>query len=144
MTQSRKHLAEIATSTSTSYELYRYESDFATIPPIDGVATLFRVTLFRGDISPMDKIPPCQESEETLVRGGHDSEVPLVRGDMSPEGTSFRGDIPFEKIPRSLNFPPAGNSTDYSTDYSCVGCYFSNWQMSLVIFVSFNMSTLDG
>ena len=73
-----------------------------------GVATLVRVTQFRGDISLTDKIPPCQESEETLVRGRHYSEVPLVRGDMCPEGTSFRGDIPFKKIPRSLNFIPAG------------------------------------
>ena len=75
---------------------------------LHGVATLFRVTLFRGDKIPTDKIPSCQDSEETLVRGGYDSEVPLVRGDISPEGTSFRGDIPFKKIPRSLNFIPAG------------------------------------
>merc|ERR1712030_171626 len=115
-----------------------------------GVATLLRVTLFRGDKIPADKIPSCQDSEDTLVRGRHRSKVPLVRGDMIPEGTSFQGDIPFKKIPRSLNFPPARNSTDYSTDYSCVGCYFYNWQMSLVkrtkgyeiwsvIFVSFIM-----
>ena len=73
-----------------------------------GVATLLRVTLFRGDFSPADKIPSCQDSEDTLVRGRHRSKVPLVRGDMSPEGTSFRGDICVEKIPRSLNFAPAG------------------------------------
>ena len=101
-------------------------------PSSDGVATLFQGTLFRGDKIPTDKIPRCQDSEETRFQVGHHSKVPLVQGDISPGCTSFQGDIPFKKIPRSLNFPPARNSTDYSTDYSCVGYYFSNWQMSLV------------
>ena len=51
---------------------------------------------------------------------------------MSPEVTSFQGDIPVKKSPMSLKFLPATASTDYSTDYSCVGYYFYNWQMSLV------------
>ena len=58
---------------------------------VGGVATLFQVTLFRGDFSPRDKIPTCQESEETLVRVGHHSKLPRVQGDMSPQGTLVQG-----------------------------------------------------
>ena len=69
-----------------------------------GVATLFQVTLFRGDFSPADKIPSCQDSKDTLVQGDISPTCQESKWDMSPQGTLFLGDIPFKKSPRSRIF----------------------------------------
>ena len=62
------------------------------------------MTLFRGDISQWDKIPWCQESEETRFLVRLYSKWDFIPWSHQSEGTSFQGDMTVENIPRSRIF----------------------------------------